>query len=332
MLHCLDRLPAGLEDLAADQLHRVLDGPSFIELPGRREPPLFVSVLLHGNEDTGWEALRGILAKHRDQPLPRALQLFIGNVEAARHGRRRLDGQPDFNRIWGPGDTPYHGMAADLLARLRQRPPYCAVDLHNTSGRNPHYACVNSTAHRYLQLATLFSRIVVYFLQPQGVLSLALAPLCPSVTLECGQPGQARGVEHARGFLEACLHLSELPDHPVAHGDLDLFHTVAVIRVPEAVSFGFGAPGEHDLSLDEDLDGFNFQELPVGTPLGRLRPGVERPMVVTDEQGCDVTDGFLLVEDGEVRTRRPVIPAMLTRNVRIVRQDCVGYLMERYPI
>jgi len=76
-------------------------------LSGRRTPPLFVSVLLHGNEDTGWLAARSVLKKFAAAELPRALSLFIGNVEAAGSGPRRLDGQPEYNRVL-PGSEEAH--------------------------------------------------------------------------------------------------------------------------------------------------------------------------------------------------------------------------------
>ena len=69
-----------------------------------------------GNEGTGWEALRALLRDYQGRELPRALTIFIGNVSAAKAGLRRLEGQPDYNRIWEPGDTPEHAMAAEVLA------------------------------------------------------------------------------------------------------------------------------------------------------------------------------------------------------------------------
>ena len=90
-LHVLDRLPKGLLELDAYMLHTRLPGPTLIHLPGRRERPLFVSVLLHGNETSGWDAMREVLTAYGDRELPRALSLFIGNVEAASAGRRHLD-------------------------------------------------------------------------------------------------------------------------------------------------------------------------------------------------------------------------------------------------
>ena len=59
-------------------------------------------MLLHGNEDTGLKAIQSLLADYRGRALPRALSLFVGNVQAAAQGQRHLEGQPDYNRVW-PG-------------------------------------------------------------------------------------------------------------------------------------------------------------------------------------------------------------------------------------
>jgi hypothetical protein len=63
MLNELEALPPGLLDLDATELHAALGGPTLIHLDGRRGPALFVSVLLHGNETTGWDAVRGLLQR-----------------------------------------------------------------------------------------------------------------------------------------------------------------------------------------------------------------------------------------------------------------------------
>ncbi|MET0117904.1 MAG: M14 family metallopeptidase [Sedimenticola sp.] len=336
MLKELDHLPEGLLELESHELERVLGGPTLIHLEGARQPALFVSVLMHGNEPTGWEAVRQLLGTYgegsRHGPLPRSVSLFIGNVAAASRGLRRLDGQPDYNRVW-PGCENASGQEHDMMARVveivLERGVFASVDIHNNTGLNPHYACVNVIDNRFLHLAAMFSRTVVYFIRPCGVQSLAMSKHCPAVTLECGRPGQAHGVEHAREFLDACLHLSDFPRHPVSEHDVDLFHTVAVVKVNEEVSFGFGS-SETDLRFDEDLELFNFRELTRGTRLGRVMlpgsPGIE----ARDEQGRDVTDRYFEVEGGDLRLRLPVMPSMLTRDERVVRQDCLCYLMERY--
>ncbi|MCP4127554.1 MAG: peptidase M14 [Gammaproteobacteria bacterium] len=336
MLLQLDHLPTGLLELDAAQLEGVLGGPTLIHLPGRREPNLFVSVLMHGNETTGWDALRQLLRRYRhgggELELPRGLSLFVGNVSAAALGLRHLDGQPDYNRVWpgcGSSETPEHRMMSQVLETMRERGVFASVDVHNNTGFNPHYACVNRLDNRFFHLATMFSRTVVYFIRPCGVQSIAMVDLCPSVTLECGRVGQARSVEHARDYLDACLHLSEHPVHAVAHHDIELFHTVAIVKVPERLSFGYGVPNL-DINFAEDLDHFNFRELPSGTVLGSPCPDIGLGLEVTDEHGEDVSERYFELEDGELRLRVPVMPSMLTLDHRVVRQDCLCYLMERY--
>lgn len=334
LLRHYEELPQGLLEAAPTQLADLLGGPSLIHLPGRREQPLFVSLLLHGNETTGLLALQSLLKQYRDRELPRALSIFIGNVEAARDGLRRLAGQPDYNRVW-PGtdhpDSPEQRMMTEVFDLMRPRRPFASVDIHNNTGINPHYACVNRIDHRFLHLAILFSRTLVYFARPLGVQSMAFAQLCPAVTVECGKVGHSAGEAHVREFVEACLHLSDIPDHPVAARDLDLFHTVAIVRVPRAYSFGFGE-NHVDICFTEDLDHMNFRELPVGTELARLNGVDGMPLEARDEAGQEVADNFFTVADNVLRTARELMPSMFTLDERVIRQDCLGYLMERYPL
>ncbi len=330
----LDRPPPGLLEVPARQLHEVLPGPTLLHLPGRRERPLFVSVLLHGNEDTGLIAVQGLLEKYRDQELPRALSIFFGNVAAAKEGMRRLDGQPDYNRCWPSTEEPDSNetrMMRAVVNEMARREAFASVDVHNNTGLNPHYACVNKLDHRFLQLATLFSRTVVYFRRPRGVQSMAFAGLCPAVTLECGKPGQAHGIEHAIDYLDACLHLSEIPAHPVTERDIDLFHTVAQVKVPESASFSFHHSAV-EIAFDDELEQMNFREVPAGTEFGVIDANSSARLIAHDERGCEVTHEYFSVNGNRILLTRPMMPSMLTLNERVVRQDCLCYLMERLSL
>jgi hypothetical protein len=302
-----------------------------MHLPGRRPQPLFITVLAHGNEGTGYYAVQALLQRYRDQELPRALSIFFANVTAASQKLRFLDGQADFNRVW-PGtenpDAPEAAMMQQVVDSMRQRGAFASIDIHNNTGINPHYACINRVDNQFLHLASLFSRTVVYFIRPLGVQSMAMSCVCPAVTIECGKPDHEYGLEHARDYIDACLHLNELPGHPVPSHDIELFHTVATVKVPEELSFGFDEESV-DLRLIGNIDHLNFRELPAGTRLGRLRPGASATLDVRDENGQPIHDHYFAIEGDTLVTRRPVMPSMFTLDKRIIRQDCLGYLMER---
>jgi len=254
-------------------------------------------------------------------------------VAAGREGVRFLDGQADYNRVWedlpGVADTPEHGMMRRIVEEMRARKVFASIDVHNNSGINPHYACVQRLDHRFFQLATLFSRTVVYFTRPRGVQTAAFSDLCPSVTVECGQAGQPHGVAHATDYLEACLNLAAVPGHKVAVHDIDLFHSVAIVKVPDEVSFGFGDEAV-DIRLADGLDYMNFRELPAGTLLGWVQGGSLARLQVRDERGNEVSGNYLTIVNGEIRTAVPVMPSMLTTNADAIRQDCLCYFMERH--
>lgn len=324
-------LPTGFLDTDTVHLRTLLPKPTLIHLAGKLDDPLFVSVLLHGNEPTGFMAVQRLFKKYRNRELPRSLALFFGNIEAAAQNVRRLEHQPDFNRIW-PGTelptSPETEMAASVFAIMREHRPFASIDIHNNTGLNPHYACINRLDNSFLQLAALFGRLIVYFKRPTGVQSAAFAELCPSVTLECGRPGQQYGVDHAFEFLDSCLHLSSLPEHPVHTCDLDLFHTVAQVKIADNVSFSFNQ-SDCDLLLSEDLERMNFTEIAAGTVLGQVRNASLSPLLVQNEQGNNVTDQFFDLNNGHLQITRPTMPSMLTLDERVIKQDCLCYLMER---
>lgn len=330
-LNEIDYLPDGLLDTPLQGLEALLGGPTLMHLPGRRQEPLFITVLAHGNEGAGYYAVQALLQRYQDQELPRALSIFYSNVQAASQGLRFLDGQSDYNRVW-PGTehsaAPEAGMMQQVVDSMQQRAVFASIDVHNNTGVNPHYACINRVDNQFLHLASLFSRTVVYFIRPLGVQSMAMSCVCPAVTIECGKPDHEYGLEHARDYIDACLHLSELPGHPVHSHDVELFHTVATVKVPEEFSFGFDEESV-DLRFVGNIDHLNFRELPAGTQLGWLKPGRPVTLDVRDENGQSICNHYFSTEGDTLVTRRPLMPSMFTLDKRIIRQDCLGYLMER---
>lgn len=325
-------MPEGLLERPASALYQQIESPTLIHLEGRNKRPLVISVLQHGNEVTGWEALRRLLKdNYQHETLPRSLLILIANPQAAKHRLRRLDDQPDFNRCWPGGkqaDSAYTRLFRKIHDRMRELNPLAVIDIHNNTGLNPHYAAVNEIRADNLRLASLFSSKVVYFTMPAGTLSLSMSEYCPSLTLECGQAGEIHGTDHTLAFLETCLNLETISNHPVQPDAVHLYHMVATVYVNESVLFGFGrVPAE--LALREDLDKFNFCELPAGTSFGDLHQPTRQPLRAVNDDGDDVTDQYFMFGRGQVETTREVMPSMLTLDRRVIQQDCLCYLMDR---
>ena len=334
MLQIRHEMPPQFLTLSASELHKHFQGPAVIHLPGKRVPPVFISIMLHGNEGVGLEAIQVALAEYAHQALPRELILFIGNTEAAQQGQRKLPHQLDFNRVWPGTDLPPSPISEcmrSVVDYVKNIGAFVSLDLHNNTGANPHYSCINRVDARTLHLALLFARTIVYFQRPLGVQSAAMTELCPSITCECGKVGDAGGVERAARLIEACLQMLELPKHYPQASDYHLLRTVATIKVNPRASFGFsGSSTTADLILPENLARLNFRPLSHGTVLGKQRPGRDFALTIFSEVDEDVTDDFLAVINDEIVLCRAAIPSMFTTDAQVIRDDCLGYFMEEF--
>ncbi|GMG86866.1 M14 family metallopeptidase [Biformimicrobium ophioploci] len=313
------------------KLQQIFDGPTLVRLPGANgdtRRPLMISTLLHGNETTGFFALQRLLKETGGVP-SRPLLIFFGNLEAAAEGVRHLPGQPDYNRIWGGGETPEARMAREILRYARERQVITNIDIHNTTGRNPFYACVNRTSEDFLRLANGFTDIVIYFTEPHEVNSNAFAKICPSVTLECGLPGEPEGIEHLYRYLKQLL-MSVDDDARVAE-PCRIYHTVARLKVPYYCDFDFkfDAGTSRDYSFIKAFDHFNFQRIEAGTVVAYARPGGPQ-LAVLDNNDRLVTERYFRFSDGKVVAQCDIIPSMFTTDQDVAREDSLGYLMEPY--
>ena len=331
MLNETDILPGGLLEAEATELQALLGSPTLIHLQGERPEPLFISTLLHGNETTGFYAIQQLLQEYRDRALPRSVSIFIGNVAAAAVGQRRLDQQPDFNRIW-PGthhdDCPETDMMKTVSNIMRKRSPFASIDIHNNTGLNPHYACVNILNPHCIQLAGMFGSTVVYFTSPKGVQSAAFSDFCPAVVLECGQSGQADGVTHSARYLDAVLNTERLSSEHPSH--INLFHTVARVTVPEM--YTLGTDERADIHLSHELENMNFEQLGTGSVFAGFKPDTNARLVVTNESNEDVTSEFFETGDSKIVLKKNATLSMYTTNEKAIRQDCLCYLMEQIHI
>jgi hypothetical protein len=315
----LDSVPVGLLDLPAARLHERLPGPTLIHTSGTRTPPLFVSVLLHGDEPSGWEAVRRLLQR---PSLPRAISLFIGNVAAAERAVAHLPGQPDYPRIWADGSLAEARIADAVVAAMRRRGVHAAVDIHDHRGPSPPFAVIDDTTPAALGLARAFGPLAVLNHPLRPLASAAFAPLAPAVTIECGDVRDRHGTERALHFLERRLTEPGLP-HATLQA-LQLFVADVRVGIAPDLPFSFG-PGA-GLALRDDLGPLNFRRLAAGTRFARQPSG---PLALTaqDGGGTDVTHAYFERVGGDIRLLREVFPGFLSTDPERVREDGLCYFM-----
>ncbi|NIQ15207.1 MAG: peptidase M14, partial [Candidatus Dadabacteria bacterium] len=102
--------------------------------------------------------------------------------------------------------------------------------------------------------------------------------------------------------------------------------TVAVVKIPENIQFGFDKPIQ-DLCFDASIENFNFKELPAGTVIGKTHNQIENPLDIRDEQGNDISHQYFIINNGDILTRTNLIPAMITLDTDVIKKDCFCYLM-----
>ena len=332
MIEKFDRLhglPDGFFDITTANIRSLFPNPTLVQLDGTDSQFLFISILLHGNEYTGLEVMQKILAEHA-QDLPRSILLFVGNVRAAEANRRYLPDQVDYNRCW-PGTelepSPTSSMMQRVVEIAHGLPLFAAIDIHNNTGKNPHYACITDPNMQNQNLAARFNRVGMVF-NHRGVSTMAFDGICPAITLECGLPGDPQGIEHACRFIEGMLTLDELPaSQPTRHA-LHLVESHLTMNIRDDVSYAFDTAADADLRFENDFEDRNFTLFDPHQVFGYTR--VARPLSITDTDGHDVTDEILRVEEGRIYLNNTLMPAMITRDRMVIRQDCLCHLLQDY--
>lgn len=333
-LRILESMPGGMVDLSAPKLHQVLEGPTLIEIKGDRDPGVFISVLLHGNEVGGWEAVRRLLKSLEGRAPRRSISLFVGNVQAARSGVRHLDDQPDFNRVWnGHVDHPLADTARRVTEHMRTRGCFASIDIHNNSGVNPCHVCISRLDWYTLRVGSLFAPVTVLVDFPSSIQTAAFSAFCPAVTLEAGRIGDHQGVSRTFTMLESILAVDSLDDIAVGDGSgASLYATLARIELPDSCRFEFvsdpEAPAHSDISLSSEIESRNFEVLPKGTFFAKLSGTGDPPLFITSRQGEVDLEEYFEVQGDSVRLARDLIFSMYTTSAESVRQDCLCYLME----
>ena len=344
MLQYFEGVPDFFADAEKDdfEILKTLKKPTLIRLKGKSSgEALFVSCLIHGDEESGWKAVRAFLG----QPTACAWDLYfsIGNIPAALWGKgheQRVvppDGE-DYNRCWDieQATGPLAKSARELLDFLKTKKLRGSLDIHNTTGRNPPFCVIADSNEALLTLASQFSDRIIH--SPlNGTLTRAMGDLCPSLTVECGIRGEKSSEEVAKKSLKRFLEIFGAPTRPtLERKEYRLFKDPERVLIPKEISIGVeGESSEpRDFMIARGLDRFNFNRVPPGTLLGTLRsPERELPFRHKNPNSplptnSRLIDTYFRKEGNRVVSKAPFTPIMMSLSERAIHLDCFFYLGE----
>lgn len=333
MVTQLNHLPEGILQLSADQLYTKVNNHTLVHLEGKNKQPVVISILQHGDEHTGWDALKPYLSKYQND-LPRSMIILFNNIEATRHNVRQLDGQPDFNRSWPchiESDHPIAKTMQQITEIIKEHKPFASVDIHNNTGRNPHYSGINSLQKEFINLASLFSETTIYFTSPHGIQSGAFAPFCPSVTVECGQSGNLDGTQRTYDFLESLMKHEDLSKPNQSEIEQNLYKILASVKIKDDLDYGFDQH-DHEFKLVKDLDHLNFIEIDKGEIFGHINEKLTQhsvmPFIVNDANNTNLVSEYFSIIGNKIVCNKKFVPAMITQKIQAIKHDCLCYIMQ----
>ncbi len=331
----LNQLPADFITLQNPKnIKDIFPHPTLIHLTGKQPQALYLSILMHGNETTGFFALQRLLRAYQTHTLPRSLLIFISNVDATEQGVRKLPHQPDYNRIW-PGTILPESRETQLAQRVYDKVlsynPIACLDIHNNTGKNPHYGCISRTDLHTLRLANAFSFNSLFFHNIYGIQSVAFSQYFPSITLECGKPGLEEGTQHTYEFIDALMKTSTLETLEVKHPPLSLYQTTFKITVPDELRIGFTS--DCHIQLRDDIEDLNFVTCPAGTVLAKINShglSVDYWLNAMDTDNINRGNSLFVVTENQLCLSESLTPSMISPDIDIIRMDCLCYLMTEF--
>ncbi len=307
--------------LKAEDIHYHYNKPTLIHLNKELGRPLFISCLIHGNENAGLYAVQKVLKKYAGL---HSFIIFIGNPLAASKKQRHLDSQPDFNRIWSPENFDKYPMTKKVYDYVKECQPIAVIDIHNTTGKNPHFSCINYKNTKTYKFASLFGGPILFFKKPSTVLANILGEFCPSITVECGLPDTEAGVARAFKFIDTILK-NKKSFLDINQQPNSIYKTIAKIKPTALFDIGLN---EQPLSLDFDLEDFNFKEVPIGT-IWAEQKSENQMLKVTNNSSEDLYSEYFEIRGSQLVVKKAFIPAMVSLKKTIIQQDCLCYIIKK---
>jgi hypothetical protein len=306
----------------------------FWVVPGRdRTRRRVVTTLLHGNEPSGFRAIRNFCQSGSEPAVD--LAFCVCSVEAALGPplfvHRVLPGDRDQNRAFlPPFDDPTGHRSRRLLELIVGYRPEALVDLHNNTGHSPAYGVGTRVDSQLLGLTSLFADRFMHSDLRLGTLMEALDSVIPSVVIECGRAGDPIADATALAGLERFAGLEDLA---LARGGAA---GVKVLSRPTRVTVRAGAILAFDerpvacatFTVRRGVDRHNFQAMGAGEVVGWVAPGAEWPIEALGASGDDRSGELFEMVGQEVRLLRSIVPVMMTMSPEIAKSDCLFYALE----
>lgn len=325
-----DPRPDQLGDSAVALL-RNLGGPGAIHVRGEDQTRTRVIVtLLHGNEPSGVRAMHAWLQRRHT---PRVNCVWIvGAVDAALEppgfAHRQLPGRPDLNRCFrDPFLGPEGKIAAWILELLERHRPEAVLDLHNNTGHNPPYGIATRADGVHLGLCAWFARRLVHSHLDLGALVEVTNHGAPSVTIECGLAGDPDADRVALRGVDAFLASDSIVPMPTREVEVFEDPTRVTLRSDATLAIAGTPSPTADLTLAAEIDRHNWRTVPPETTIGWTSSRNRWPVEARSGEGPDISRELFSLEDGTLRTRRPMIPIMITTDAGIAASDCLFYVV-----
>lgn len=320
-----------LNDVSPEAFLNRLGGPTAFVFTGRDTTRTRALVtLLHGNEPSGLLAVMDWLRSNQRSAVN--ILCVVASVatalESPQFSHRMLPGTRDLNRCFsGPFDDPPGVLARAILDLLDRYRPEAVIDMHNTSGSGPAFGVCTYADAQHDALVSLFThRLIISNLQMGALMDISEHGR-PTVTVEVG--GRADAEAHALASEGLCRYFCEPDVLRTADSAVPVEHLVEPIRLElqEGVGLTYSSVplGDCDITLDPDIERFNFGVVTPATRLGWAGRHETTLFRARDATGRCAINRLVTVRDGELYPAQPLRLFMATTSATIARADCLFY-------
>ncbi|MEX0617638.1 MAG: succinylglutamate desuccinylase [Pseudohongiellaceae bacterium] len=314
-----------------------LKSPTRLEITGTDPHRRRVLItLLHGNEPSGLKALHRLI-REGFKPAVTAYCYLIA-VEAARLNplftHRQVPGKRDYNRCFRPPfDIDDQGLVCrQLLKDIVDLQPEAVVDMHNTSGKGPDFAVTVTDDDRHRAIATLFSRRLIVTDLRLGAIMESTNARVPVVTIECGGAGDTASDRVAYRGIREYFNTRELVAGE--QKDREVFHhpfRVEMLR-PGLVTYADAYVPGSDITLDVNVERYNFGKVTIDTPLGWAGPDLMEKLGAFDSHRRNHIRDLYQVRNGRLYPTSDQKLFMVTSDPRIAQSDCLWYAVRNIAL